>query len=591
MSSKKPPRPWLLVLLTALPLTSQAPPEVAARILEEGLGNSQVMEFQDFLCNNIGGRLTGSDNYRLACEWARSEFERMGLDARLEKWAEAKVVWNRGQWAGRMLEPNSVELFVATPAWTAGTKGEQRGELIRMPTDKGELDALRARLKNEPGVYLYGSPPGSGRGRGRRGGQGQTENPVAADIRKLIADGEVLGTVQRGNGDRNYDNQIRVFGDRNGYLKEYESRSRTVEIHVRADHAAVLEDALSGDDAVIVAFDIRNRFRPGPFDIHNVVAELQGTEKPDEVIVVCGHLDSWHQAQGATDNGTGSCSTLEAARILTAVGARPKRTIRFILWGGEEQGLRGSVQYVTQHRAELDKISGVFNHDNGTNWAQAITVPGSQYDDFTKVMAPVMSMPVPSKGDFDGPVFEVRKTNPNRRRRGGGGSDHASFLARGVPAYGWRLQGERPYGYGWHSQWDRYDIVVPEYQAHNATVIALCALGVANLPDMLSREGFEVASAERAQRGPANATAVNAARFRAELDGLKISSVGEGGLAARAGIEAGDVIVAMWGKAVANVRDVNAAFRDNQEAATVKITVQRGDDKVELEAARRRRRR
>ena len=146
---------------------------------------------------------------------------------------------------------------------------------------------------------------------------------------------------------------------------------------------------------VVAEFDIRNRWRAESIDLHNVIAEIPGTEKPDEVVVVCGHLDSWHQATGTTDNGTGTASTLEAARILMAIGARPKRTIRFCLWGGEEQGLLGSNRHVTMRRTEMDKVSAVLNHDTGTNWAQSLTVTESQFELMQKVMQPVMGLAAP----------------------------------------------------------------------------------------------------------------------------------------------------------------------------------------------------
>ena len=177
---------------------------------------------------------------------------------------------------------------------------------------------------------------------------------------------------------------------------------------------------------------------------------------------------------------------MEAARILAAVGAKPKRTIRFILWGGEEQGLLGSAEYTKRYRSELDKVSAVFNHDTGTNWAHSLTVTEAMYDHFAAVLEPVMDL-TPPEAEYDGPVFKLSKT---KTMSGGfGGSDHASFLSKGVPAWSWGLRGHTQYGYGWHSQWDHYDIVVPEYQKHTATVIAMAALGVANLPELLPREG------------------------------------------------------------------------------------------------------
>src|SRR5690606_18875936 len=157
------------------------------------------------------------------------------------------------------------------------------------------------------------------------------------------------------------------------------------------------------------------------------IATLVGTEKPDECVIVSSHLDSWHQAQGTTDNGTGSATTMEAARILMAVGAKPKRSIKFCLWGGEEQGLLGSRGYVQRHRTDMDKVSAAFNHDTGTNWAQSLVVTNEMHAQLEPVFAQVTRLMTPPDVDFDDKVFNL-VARP-QIGGGGGGSDHASFLA------------------------------------------------------------------------------------------------------------------------------------------------------------------
>jgi len=146
------------------------------------------------------------------------------------------------------------------------------------------------------------------------------------------------------------------------------------------------------------------------------------------------------------------------------------------------------------HRREMPRIAAVFNHDSGTNWASGLSVPESQAADFTAIVQPILElMQVPQAG-HDGPVFKL--TPVPVLQPAGGGSDHASFGAVGVPAFSWHLTGEVKYGRGWHSQWDTYSIVVPRYQAQTATVIALVALGVANLDHPLSRSGVGACDAE-----------------------------------------------------------------------------------------------
>ncbi len=441
---------------------------MASKIQKEGLENSHVMEHLDMLTNGIGPRLTGSRNFELACKWAKRRFESYGLEAKLEKWTEWPRGWDRGQWQGRITAPESMDLQIATPAWTAGTKGRLLGELTLLPRSKLRLMKERRRLK---GKILFGPIPS------RRSAYGR-------QFLDLLSEIGAKAILSPSKGDKAFPNRIRVFGSFRTVFAKPDRLPKVPVMVVRADQGKKIEAWLKARKKVEGEFEIRNRWREGPIPIHNVVAELKGSQKPEEVVIVCGHLDSWHQATGTTDNGTGSATTIEAARILAAVGAKPKRTIRFILWGGEEQGLLGSIAYVRRHRQELKRVSCVLNHDTGTNWAHRLSVTEAQFPLMEKVFAPVMKLPPPDK-DRKGPVFLLKKVKTLGR---GGGSDHASFLRAGVPAFPWGLTGRSNYfGRTWHSQWDTYDAAIPEYQRHTATVIALTALGVANLPSLLPR--------------------------------------------------------------------------------------------------------
>ena len=149
---------------------------------------------------------------------------------------------------------------------------------------------------------------------------------------------------------------------------------------------------LKDGKAVTLEFDIRNYFKKGPIKLYNVIADIPGTEKPDEYVIVGGHIDSWDGATGATDNGTGVSTTLEAARILMKAGVKPKRTIRFMLWSGEEQGLLGSAAYVKAHKDLMPKISAVLVHDGGTNYLSGIGATEAMLSDFEQVFAPVKEL-------------------------------------------------------------------------------------------------------------------------------------------------------------------------------------------------------
>ena len=201
---------------------------------------------------------------------------------------------------------------------------------------------------------------------------------------------------------------------------------------------------------VTLEFDIRNYFKKGPIKLYNVIADIPGTEKPDEYVIVGGHIDSWDGATGATDNGTGVATTLEAARILKKAGVKPKRTIRFMLWSGEEQGLLGSAAYVKAHKELMPKISAVLVHDGGTNYLSGIGATEAILSDFEQVFAPVKEL------DPKFP-FEVRKV----AGLFGGGSDHASFLSANVPGFFWRQAGKARYQHTHHTQYDTFDAAIP----------------------------------------------------------------------------------------------------------------------------------
>jgi carboxypeptidase Q len=552
---------FVAVPLLAALLPAQVDPQLAARIKEEGLQRSQVMAILDHLTNSIGQRLTGSDNFTLACEWTKAEFERMGLkNVHLDEWGEFPVIWNRGQWQGRVLTPEPIELQVATEAWTAGTKGRVSGTLRPMPKTAEDVAALSGLAATS---YFWGSRPSSA--------------AVRRAFDALVQKEGCLGFVARaGAAHPRFPTRMRVFGN---HRVNPNNLPTIPNIVVRQDQAARIEELLRGPDAVTIEFDIRNRFRAGPVKLHNVVAEIPGTEFPDQVVIVCGHLDSWHMATGTTDNGTGTASTMEAARILAAVGAKPRRTIRFILWGGEEQGLLGSNSYVRRNRTSMNNVSAVFNHDTGTNWAQGLTVTPSMVDDLKLALAEIESMtpPEPDAGvDGDREPVPVLELTVADRMPARGGSDHASFLAAGVPAWSWTLKGRSDYfNYTWHTQWDTFDIAIPEYMRHTSTVVALAALGTANLPNLIARDGVMRAVGT-------DATPVLEAALGVELDGMTFKSVKPDGRAATAGIRDGDVVTHVNGEEVTDFGRLMRALRPREGAEPPRLTLKRGSGEASV---------
>ena len=368
-------RPFVASLFLSTFLAAQAavltpaaanplPDAVAEAIAKEGIEKSQVMRLLRDLTGKVGHRLTGSDNFTKGCAWAKGEFEKMGLQVELEKWGEWKLVWNRGRWLGRITQPIQLDMYVATEAWTAGTKGLQKADIVKAAAE-GD-DAAMA------GKWVINK---------------QRPN---ATLRKRAQDAGALGVVYRaGDPNKEFPTRVRVFGNQQTAMKTMADVPTFPEIAVQADHFDQLLELVEAGKPVECEFEIGNAFREGPIELNNVIATLPGTEKPDEWVVVSSHLDSWHQVTGTTDNGTGTTTTMEAARILTAIGAKPKRSIKFCLWGGEEQGLLGSAGFVKRHRAEMTKVAACFNHDTGTNWAQSLGVTQAMADQLAPFAAQV----------------------------------------------------------------------------------------------------------------------------------------------------------------------------------------------------------
>jgi Zn-dependent M28 family amino/carboxypeptidase len=224
---------------------------------------------------------------------------------------------------------------------------------------------------------------------------------------------------------------------------------------------------------VEIEIDLKNTFSNGPVEVYNTVAEILGSEKPNEVVIIGGHIDSWDLGTGATDDGTGIMAVLEAARALKSVGVKPRRTIRFIMFSGEEQGLHGSRAYVKAHEKELSKISAVLVHDMGTGRVKSIGLLG-RYD-LRETMDQVVE-----------PFRDAVKLDELSLRGMAGGTDHASFVPLGVPAFA-VIQDEAEYRKTHHTESDTFDKVYPDEINQGAKVLAAWAYNVAMLPEILPR--------------------------------------------------------------------------------------------------------
>jgi carboxypeptidase Q len=514
-------------LLLFFSLLAQTDPALDALVQEERQ-NSRVMETLDHLVNKIGPRLTGSTRLTQACEWARGEFEKLGLKARIEEWGTFPVGYDRGKWSARMTEPEALDLTIGFNAWTAGTNGPVTGPAVLAPTTDEELLSAKEKLKGAWVISLARGP--------EKYKVAYEEAGIAGVIR--TEGGELIHT----------DGNPRITWDK--------LPTRVVVTMIASQHKKIADLIKAGKD-VTLTLDLPVEFKQGPIKLYNVIAELPGTEKPEELVVVGGHLDSWDGATGTTDNGTGVSTTLEAARLLTKTGAKPKRTIRFMLWSGEEQGLLGSRAFIKAHPEENAKISAVIVHDGGTNYASGINA--------TEAMAPILEKAFePLKTLAADMPFVVKKVGGLPK---GIGSDHDSYLSVGVPGFFWLQAGRAKYGLGHHTQNDTYAAAIPEYQRHTSVVVAFGALKIADLPDLLPREKLTAGSKRR--------------MLGIQLDPeMVVVEVIKDSLAEKSGLKAGDRLLKLNGVPIGDTIMLGQAMQSAPRES--KLTLQREGKDVEI---------
>lgn len=510
------------------------------RIIDLGRNDNRAMEHLDILVNRYGPRLTASDNNTNACEWAVERFKSFGIEnARLDEAGTFPVGFNRGPWFGRMVEPEEMHLTFGTSAWSAGTKGTVRGPAVLPPLDEADLEEAKKNPEKYANAWVF-----SQRSARRRGGG---QNSVASRISEFLRDAGIAGYVRATRGQ-----SVTTGGNRN---ISWDNLPKTPSINLIRNQFEAIRERIDKGERVILEFDIRNHFVKGPVKYYNVIADITGTEFPDEYVIIGGHIDSWDGATGTTDNGTGVATTMEAARLLMAAGAKPRRTIRFMLWSGEEQGLLGSRAYIEKNRDLVAKISGVFVHDGGTNYLSGVDATEHMAKDFEQVFAPVMNL---------NPEFPF-KINERKGLRVGIGSDHDSFLRAGVPGFFWHQDGRAVYNRTWHTHLDTYDAAIPEYQEHSSMVAALGALGIANLDHLLSRE--EMRAPERRRMG-------------VFLDGTKVQRVVENSVAGNAGLKKDDIVLSVDGEKVTGQRQLSNMIQKGDPKKTFRV--KRGDKELDL---------
>lgn len=455
-------------LLSAVCLTlastmalAQGKPEVIERIITEGKEKSQAFKTISKLVDEVGHRVTGSKALDKGIGWAMEQFRRAGVDkVWKEQWGTIPETFDRGpNNSVRMVSTYTRDFVFTTPCWTYGTKGKVTGPLAKMPATVEDLEKQKPLLK---GAFVL-MPTNMG----MRGPNWNNRT----DVDKALDAAGIAGRVYSSGREL-------VWTSGSWMTWKPDSRPNTPLIVVRqSDFDAALYNIEKGRSPMLEA-QVDNRIDPKPMPVYNVIAEIKGTEKPDEIVIICGHFDSWNGpgSQGASDNGTGTAATLEAARILAKSKVKPKRTIRFILWTGEEQGLLGSRAYCETHKDEMSKISALLNEDSGQNPHAAILGLPAMMETLNEAVAPM-------KTAFPDYPVEVREVRALPR----GGSDHGSFLAKGVPGFFLVKKSIKDYGYIWHTQNDRVDQVEDLWLRQMATNLSVIAYNLAEADEMLPR--------------------------------------------------------------------------------------------------------
>jgi hypothetical protein len=495
------------ITLCANRVVAQTDP-VVERIIEIGKTDNQTMHHLDILCNRFGGRLVGSDAYENAAEWAASKFRGWGMEVEMDEAGSVPVGFNRGPWFGRMMGEESMNLHFVTPSYTSGTKGVQRGHVLREPKTRAEFERMKGLLKGA-WVLVTGKSSGfpidfSESADHRRDSlillneltagkptSPYAEKPAQIDENKPdepalfyreMREAGILGIIQSAPVPL-----VALYDRKNIKEMTFDNLPNTPDIKLDEHQYATIEQMVKERRQVFLEFDIRNHFKPGPVKFHSVIGIIPGTEFPDEYVIISGHLDAYDVATGGVDDGSGATPTMEAARLIMQAGGKPKRTMLFCLWAAEEFGLWGSQSWVDRNKEKLPQVSNMFNRDSGPLAPTSLSVSEAMWQDMEAICKPIEAI----NPDFP---FVLKKRETRERPAKAWGTDSGPFAVEGVPTLGFGLEDVKGYNFSymeiWHTERDTYDKSIAEYQEHAATVTALVAYGVANLPYLLPRKGY-----------------------------------------------------------------------------------------------------
>lgn len=477
------------IAIVAIPggLSAQSFPTnnpVLRQIWTEAHQNSQLVPLAQALLDSVGPRLTGAPGHRAGNEWAVAAFQRWGIPARNEQYGTWRS-WRRGITHVDLLEPRVRTLEGTMLAWSPGTSGPVTADVVMLPES-----GFEAWLPSVRGKYVLLSFPQPT----CRPDASWKEFALPASFEKM--------RQERAAGQEAWNRRLQATGLNARDLPRRLEEAGAVGIltsnwsagwgvnkifQARTERVPTLD--LSCEDYGLVFRLTENRQNPvvrvnaqaeflGERPVFNTIAEIRGTEKPNEYVMLSAHFDSWDAASGATDNGTGTVVMMEAMRILRKVYPRPKRTILVGLWGGEEQGLNGSRAFAADNPRVVSGLHALFNQDNGTGRVVNISMQGltGAGNHFARWLGQI---PTEITGHIQ---------TDNAGVPAGGGSDHASFICAGAPAFSLSSLNWEYGTYTWHTNRDTFDKIAWDDVRNNATLVAMLTYLASEDPTRMPRD-------------------------------------------------------------------------------------------------------
>lgn len=442
------------------------------QIADEVKAHSDLMKNLEYLTTQIGPRLTGSPQMRRASEWSLKQFQSYGIDAHLET-ATIDHAWTREVETAAITSPIHRSIGIHAFGWSKPTAGDVTAKAVGLTvSEPSDFAQYRGKLKGA--IVLVNNPADLSKAEQNPENAydavipqqhgvkpaGMTWRQRADLMREIAGEEPALILVDSGKPDS-------LFNMTGGH-PAFRPTAAPMAFLTHEDYDLIWRLLQTGP--VTLTANLRNSFSEKPAPAAITVAEIKGSELPDERVIVGGHLDSWDLGQGALDNGTGAMAVLEAARTLHALGWKPKRTITFVLFTGEEQGGIGAATYVRNHESELAKTDAVLVLDTGTGKVYSIALENLW--ETGSLMSEIYQ-----------PLQEVFDLQPLSTRYFGS-SDHVEFLDKGVPAY-FCMQVPAQYRAAHHSQTDTFDKVIPEQANEGAALLAAWAWNVSEMPQAL----------------------------------------------------------------------------------------------------------